>query len=53
VILDWVYKKRIPLTQVYQVGSDLVLELAAVIPNEAEVSEVEDFTEAAPAASTG
>jgi hypothetical protein len=53
VILDWVYKKRIPLTQIYQVGSDLVLQLAAVIPNESEVAEAEDFSEAAPAVSTG
>jgi hypothetical protein len=48
VVLDWCYQKKVPLNQVYQVGSDLVLQLAAIIPNEAEVKGAEDFTDPDP-----
>ena len=53
VVLDWLYAKKVPLTPVYKAGSDLILQLAEVIPSEQEVSAAEDFSDPEPVASTG
>lgn len=48
VVLDWLAAKNVPLSKVYKVGSELILQVAETLPLETEVTETEDFSEAAP-----
>ena len=52
-VIDWLHGFDVSISTIFNVGGSLIVQLFERIPLESEVTEAEDFTEAAPVALTG
>ena len=52
-VIDWLHGFDVSISTIFNVGGSLIVQLFERIPLESEVTETEDFSEAAPVALTG